>query len=280
MKSNIFVLMAAISMLKTGCNGSTETNAIEVNMDSVEETYEAKSIEEAETFDPEITKDVSENLKIIKNASCRFKVADVDKATSSVKDVLRKYNGYVSEMRFQNTRYQLENRLSMRVPAKEFEAVISELSETAEYIDFKNVSTTDVSEEYIDLQTRLKTKMAVKERYDEILRSKAKTVEEVLLSEEKLRVLQEEIEAAQGRLKFLSNKVALSTIQLDLYQTVEHRDVPEEYNQSFTSKMKDSLVFGWRVVEKMFLGLLYIWPFVLFGTGLFIYLKYIRKSSK
>ncbi|MEM7380478.1 MAG: DUF4349 domain-containing protein, partial [Bacteroidota bacterium] len=217
MKSNIFMIMAAISMLKTGCNQNSEPNAIEVNMDHVEETYEAKSVGEAETFDSEVSQEVTENLKIIKNANCRFKVKDVQNATASVKDILRKHNGYISEMRFQNTRYQLENRLSMRVPAKDFEAVISELSETAEYIDFKNVSTTDVSEEYIDLQTRLKTKMAVKKRYDEILRSKAKTVEEVLLSEEKLRVLQEEIEAAQGRLKFLSNKVALSTIQLDLY---------------------------------------------------------------
>ncbi len=269
--------MAAIGLLKTGCTQNSEPYVSDVAMENVIETHEFSATEGAEAFDTQINPAIAENLKIIKSANCRFKVADVDSVTSLTKAILFKHQGYVSEMRFQNTSHQLENRLNLKVPAKNFEEVLQELTRLAEYVDFKNISTSDVSEEYVDLQTRLKTKLLVKERYDQILRSKAKTVEEVLLAEEKLRVLQEEIEASQGRLKFLSNKVALSTIQLDLYETVEHRDKPDSYAQSFTSKMKDSLAFGWKLVQNLFLGVLYIWPLVLGVLGLIFFLKYRKK---
>ena len=131
----------------------------------------------------------------------------------------------------------------------------------------------------MDLNTRLQTKLEIKKRYDEILRSKAKTVEEVLLAEEKLRVLQEEIEAAQGRLKFLSNKVALSTIQVDFYETVVYTEEPDTYTKSFGAKAKKSLNVGWSLLQGFLLVLLYIWPLWLLAIALFLFFKY-RKQKK
>ena len=141
----------------------------------------------------------------------------------------------------------------------------------------KNITSTDVSEEYVDLQTRLATKLEVKQRYDAILRSKAKTVEDLLKAEDKIRVLQEEIEAAQGRLKFLSNKVALSTIQIDLYQTVTYTETPKTLTTPFGSRAKKSVSLGWEMVQSIFLGLLYIWPLLLIALGVLAYFKYRKK---
>ncbi|MBQ0740603.1 DUF4349 domain-containing protein, partial [Aquimarina celericrescens] len=88
-----------------------------------------------------------------------------------------------------------------------FDIVLDSICKTAEFVDFKNISTIDVTEEYVDITSRLKTKVEVKQRYETILRTKAKTVEDILMAEEKLSKLQEEIESAQGRLKYLGSKV-------------------------------------------------------------------------
>lgn len=180
-------------------------------------------------------------------------------------------------MRFRNTTAVLENRFTVRIPQEHFETALSELSALADFVAHKNITSTDVSEEYVDLQTRLATKLEVKQRYDAILRSKAKTVEDLLKAEDKIRVLQEEIEAAQGRLKFLSNKVALSTIQIDLYQTVTYTETPKTLTTPFGSRAKKSVSLGWEMVQSIFLGLLYIWPLLLIALGVLAYFKYRKK---
>ncbi len=139
-------------------------------------------------------------------------------------------------------------------------------------------SSKDVSEEYVDLQSRLKTKLEVKQRYDDILRTKAKTVEDILLAEEKLRMLQEEIEAAQGRLQFLSSKVALSTIQVDLYETVAFQEAPESYTKSFGANALEGIGGGWQLVQYILLALLYIWPILFLGVGIVLYWKWRKKK--
>ncbi len=53
-----------------------------------------------------------------------------------------------------------------------------------------------MTSEYIDFEARLKTKLAVKERYELILRNKAKSVKDLLDVEEKLQRIQEEIESS------------------------------------------------------------------------------------
>ena len=182
-------------------------------------------------------------------------------------------------MRFQHNTVTLENRCTIRLPQQHFESVLFELSKYATFIDFKNINSEDVSEAYIDLQSRLNTKLSVRARYEAILRNKVKTVEDILLTEEKLRKLQEEIEAAQGRLKYLNSKVALSTINIDLYETVSHVKEPETYIQSYSSKIKESLSFGWNLLKNIFLGILYLWPLWFILLAFLIFWQYRKRKN-
>ncbi len=281
MKSLVFKSMIFYALSIISCNQSNEPFMDSVAMQEVSETIESKSISKNFEGISEADSKVEPNkLKIIKNAQTRYKVKNVDEATEFAEAIVTKHDGYISDLRFQNNTRQLENRFTIRLPQEHFDKVLNELSKMALFVDYTNISTTDVSEEYIDLQTRLKTKLEVKKRYEEILRTKAKTVKEVLLAEEQLGELQEEIESAQGRLNFLTNKVALSTIQVDLYETVEHKNQPEIYIQSFGSKIIDSLSFGWNLLKNLFLGILYIWPLILLGCGIIFYLRFKRRKPK
>ena len=142
-----------------------------------------------------------------------------------------------------------------------------------DFVEYENIKTKDVTEEYIDLETRLKTKREVKARYEAILRKNAKTVEDILLTEDKLRIIQEEIESAQGRLKYLSSKVAFSTIQIDLYESVEYVEEPEAYTKTFLDETKQGLANGWCFIESFVIVLVNIWPLLIIGLIIFFWLK-------
>lgn len=147
------------------------------------------------------------------------------------------------------------------------------ISKFAIFINYESITSKDVTEEFIDLQTRLNTKVEVKKRYENILRKKAKTVEEILATEEKLRVIQEEIEVTQGKLNYMSNKVSFSTIQVNLYQEVQYKEESKSYTKTFLSKIKSGFSYGWAFIENLIILLTHIWPLFLLGIGVLIYIK-------
>src|SRR5690606_14039139 len=114
----------------------------------------------------------------------------------------------------------------------------------------------------------LKTKKEVEARYIEILKSKAKTVEEILIAEDKIRYLREEIEAVEGRLRLLKNKVGLSTIQIEIYQDAyfvkekenikKHETTISSSTWSFWDKVGDALATGWNAILVVLILLLYL----------------------
>jgi len=220
---------------------------------------------------------VNDQIKIIRNANCRIKVKDVEKATLLSKNIASTYDGYVSDERFTNTNYSKENRFTLRIPRDNFDEVLKRICALAEFVDHKNISTIDVTEEYVDISARLKSKLEVKHRYETILRAKAKTVEDILFAEDKLRKLQEEIEAAQGRLNYMSNKISYSTIQIDMYETVIPKEEPDEYQPGFSDKATSGLQFGWNLLQHMFLILFYVWPLLILILILLVYFKWIKK---
>ena len=249
-----------------------ESVAVRENFKSLE-VDEEKSNSQDDIAKPEFPKD----LKIIKSASARYKVKNVKLSTQQIKAIAGKLDAYISDLRFQDNLYSIENRFTIKVPANHFDTLMDSINSVVDFVEYENITTKDVTEEYIDIETRLKTKLAVKKRYEEILRKNAKTVNDILAAEEKLRVIQEEIESAQGRLKYLSNKVAYSTIQVDLYETVEYVEEPVSYTKTFWDKTKDGISFGWQIIENVVLGIIHIWPLFLLGVLLVLF---IRKKLK
>ena len=111
------------------------------------------------------------------------------------------------------------------------------------------------------------------------MRSKAKTVKEILQAEEKIRILQEEIEVAEGRLRYMTTNVSYSTIQIDVYETVSEVAGPRDEEPSFWDDVKDSLRFGLSIIEGVILFLLHIWPITIMAFVIGVSL-YRRKRSR
>ncbi len=213
--------------------------------------------------------------KIIKNASMRIEVKDIDVSTQAVEQLVQSVNGRISNMNRMNYDYRKENNITIRIPADQFDVVIKSLEKETVYQDYLRVTTRDVTEEYLDIETRLKTKRAVRDRYVEVLRNKAKTVEEILQAEEAIRKVQEEIESREGRLRYLKDQVGFSTINLEIY---EKQEGPAPSRYSFLDRAKNSLSSGWELIQDTVLVLINLWPFIILLL-LFIWI-WRRRSAK
>ena len=280
MKRNRFKTVINLSLLVVcffSCSQSESDKNISLEEVDVKENFEA-----VKTIDTEPQKPKTETyeLKIIKSANVRYKVEDVKKATEKIKTISSAYNAYISEMRFNNNLYRKENRFTIKVPSLYFDVIMDSINSVADFVEFENVTTKDVTSEYIDIEARLKTKIEVKERYETILRTKARSVEDLLDVEEKLRVIQEEIESSLGRLKYLTNKVSFSTLQVDLYETVEYTEEPGQYKKTFLSEIKDGFVTGWDILKTLFVGLVYIWPLLIIAVLVYIIIRRKIKNTK
>jgi hypothetical protein len=203
--------------------------------------------------------------QIIKNAQVRFRVEDHQKATAAIGVAVKKFQGYLGEAKESNLGYRIEVQLKVRVPSQNFDTLLAELLKAGSYLDHKSVTAQDVTEEYVDIRARLRTKREVERRYTDLLRQ-ARNVTEVLEVEGQLRLVREEIESAEGRLKYLRDQVAYSTIDLVYYQPIDNQQAPPR--PSFFGRVGEALGGGWYGLLDFAVGLVYLWPFLLLGGGL------------
>ncbi len=243
------------------------------------------------------------NAKIIRNADLKFKVDDVKKSSVKIANLVDMNGGYISNEDLSTNKYHYQtlettedsetieyevnttNIIYIRVPSKNFQKLLTSMKGLALSEDHVKINAQDVTEEYYDLETRLKTKKEVEARYIQILKSNAKTLEEILLAEDKIRVVREEIEAVEGRLNFLKNKVNLSTIQLEIYQDPYYIKETSRFNKyeetgwKFGEKAGDAMGSGWNGILMFFIVVLYFWPLILIGAFVWWFIRRrIRKK--
>lgn len=214
-------------------------------------------------------------LKIIKTGNLRFETNDLTHTGAQTLDAVKKYNALVQSDVQNNDASSLGRTIVVRIAPQYFEAFVASVSKGVNHFDRKDLSAEDVTEEYVDVEARIKAKKILEERYFDLLK-KANKISEMLEIEKELATIREEIEAQQGRLKYLQNRVAQSTITIEFYKKQE---VEVAGTQSYGSKMADALKSGFNGLSSFFLGLLYMWPIILiFVIAYIIYRKKIKRK--
>lgn len=239
----------------------------EAAYDSEEEVLAMMSVSEDEIPSP---KQAVVERKIIKTGYINYEVDDVNLAKQNASTTIKKLGGYISSDRMNDNEFKIEYIIEIRVPSALFDSVFSGISDDIVKVDSKDVNSQDVTEEYIDVQTRIRTKKQLESRYLQLL-AKAKTVEEMLKIEEQLGNLRTEIESAEGRMKYLNDQISMSTITLIFYQ-----NKPSAFG--FTGKVGQALSAGWDMFLGMLVGLMSIWPvLIIIGALAFAYRQYRKK---
>lgn len=256
------------------CSDSTSTDAY---YESSEEVLIA-DMSVATGSDPVQSQEEKDlqDLKIIKTATLRFPTDDLEKTRQRIRAAVTQHNGIIQNDRSGKGYNEWYRDMVIRVPSQHFHSVLDSITTGVSYFDTNDVSQQDVSEEFVDLQARLKAKRQLEARYLELLRQ-AKNVSEVLEIERELSKIREEIEVREGRLQFLQNRVSYSTINLYFYKT----SVESGVTVSYGSKMWNAIQSGWNGLSLFFLGLLHIWPFfVILIALIFVLKRYFSKKNK
>lgn len=194
--------------------------------------------------------------KIKKTANLNITVDDYKKARIEIEKIVSSGNGYIGSENEQNTTYSITNDMIIRVMNKDFDAMVTKLLAVASNVNSKNVSAEDVTAEFVDIQSRLKSKKEIEKRYLDILQ-KATKVSDILEIEEKIGEIREEIEAKEGELKLLADQVDYSTINLNFHQDFEYKPTDKP---GFLGRLGTAFGNGWSGFLSFVLGLIYAWP--------------------
>jgi hypothetical protein len=216
--------------------------------------------------------------KIIKNGTISIKSDDISISKNKLDLIVKSLNSYYEKEDFQNSTQTISFNLKIRIPTDNFQRLITEIEKGSDEITSKSIQATDVTEEYVDVETRIKSKKAYLQKYMELL-AKATSIKDILDIQEKIGNLQEEIESTEGRLKYLNDQVGYSTLDIYLFKDKEFIYKPQQQDK-FSERLKKSLSNGWAALVDFLLWLVSVFPFIiLIGLAIFIFRR-IRRRRK
>lgn len=215
--------------------------------------------------------------KIIKSGTIEFEASNINAARKRILQSLKKYGGYVDEdnQTINSDINRKEYNLKISIPAKYFDFLVDSVSASADKIDTKNISITDVTTRYIDMKTRLDNKKILENRYLELLKKGTK-ISDLLEIENKLTEIRSDIESAQGQLNYLNKQVAYSSLDITFYTKATTQNIDDR----FTNKFEASLNAGWVFIKNVFFGIISIWPLLIIAGIIYLMFKGWRKRRR
>lgn len=160
-----------------------------------------------------------QDRKLIYTGNLTIEVSNLSDSKSSVESWIKKFGGYISDS-FENTS---SIRITAKIPSGSFSQVMQECGQIGK-LKSKNINSSDVTEQFYDLDTRLSTRKVLLERLKKYL-SEAKDMQDMLKIETKINDVTSELERMQGQMNRLKSQIDYSTI----YVTAE---LPVNQNES------------------------------------------------
>ena len=211
--------------------------------------------------------------KIIKQGTIKFQTTDINKTKSLISQTIQELNGYISNENAYDYANRVEHKITIRVPADKFDLLITGISVYVDKFDSRNIDRLDVTEEYIDIEARIKTKKELQGRYRELLKQ-ANKVDEMINIEREIGKLQTEIESIEGKMNYFNDRIAFSTLTVTYYQ---YYDTASSFG--FFSKFIEGLQNGWHGFLVFIIGVSNLWVFIIL-VAVAIYLFRLRRSRK
>src|SRR5215831_3197722 len=159
--------------------------------------------------------------KIIRNANLTVEVTSATDSQRKIVAIAESHQGFVvtseatQKTSGDRAKPEITVNLVVRVPAAQFNQVMEEVRAVGARVTQEKVSGQDVTEEFMDLEARIKNQKALEMQFLEIMK-RASKVEDALSVQSELASVRTEIEKLEGRRRFLENQSSLSTINITL----------------------------------------------------------------
>ncbi|MBL3643567.1 DUF4349 domain-containing protein [Bacillus sp. RHFB] len=213
------MLMFSLFLLLAGCSSNEKDDSASESQDEKAESKMDASISGNKVQEVAAEKEgMTDERKVIHQAQLELKVKNLEKAQMKIENKVAEYGGYVVESNvYREDEELVEGTITVRVPEAHFQDFLSDSEGEASEVVGRNVTGQDVTEQYVDLKARLKSKRAVEERLLAFMKDAEKT-EDLLKISSDLAVVQEEIEQLTGQMKYLENQTSYSTVTITLSQ--------------------------------------------------------------
>lgn len=196
--------------------------------------------------------------KIIKTADVSVEVKDFGQYDKHIHSLTKKYGAYIAGEQQSKNDIRMENIVTIKVPVEQFEALVNSFPGEDAKVLQKRITTEDVTDQLVDTKARIEAKKQVRDRYLELLKQ-AKSMKDILEVQREINSIQEELEAASGRVQYLSHQSAYSTINLTYF---EYLDGSSGSEHSFITKIKAAFKEGSSIITGFLLMIISFWPLV------------------
>jgi hypothetical protein len=151
---------------------------------------------------------------LIRTGGLRLRVEDVTKAHEEVARIVREANGYIANTSLSSEQGPTRATMTLRLPAEGLDSVMDRIAGLGKLLS-KEIGTQEVTEEYVDLSSRKRNLEREEARLLELL-DRAGKIADLLEVEQYLGRVRGQIEQITGRMRYLENRVSLSTLNVHL----------------------------------------------------------------
>lgn len=297
--------LALVTLLLGGCGSKADrSSATAADMETAEEAaYDADGAYLSDDIysvdSAEVTDDVAEDgaatpqvedtsRKLIKNVNLSVETETFEELLATITEKTESFSGYIEESYTYNGsnyygRGTRNASMTVRIPAQQLDAFLSSVSEVSNVIS-RNDSVSDVTLQYVDMESHKKALTAEQDRLLELL-EQAESVEDIITIESRLSDVRYQIESMESQLRTLQNQVSYSTVYLDIQEVekltpVEEQTRGEMIREGFVDSLygvgNGLLDFGTAVIID--LPYLVVWAAVILLVILII--RLLRKHRK
>ncbi len=217
MKKYLLALVAILALAVSGCQsmaGMSTAPEGEARWD-----YEVPPASSEDAYAPYApvggTQTNTVERMVIRTAELDLVVPNTEEALRAIEALLSELDGYVVSLSTYQYEQGVQGSVTVRVPAESFNTALERIKVLATTVRRESIQGQDVTDEYVDLESRLRHLRAVEEQLLGFL-EEAEDTEATLSVYERLQQVQGEIEQVSGRMQYLENQVALATIIVQL----------------------------------------------------------------
>lgn len=236
-----------------------------------EQSFDAKSSadprETLVSFEESANATAAINRKIISSSEITLEVASPSEAHAKIRSIAAEMGGFLvtseTKQREYEARPQIEVTLVVRVPAANYENTLGQIRALASHVAYEKSTGQDVTEEFIDLEARIKTQKALETQFLQIM-TQATKVADALEVQRQIADVRTEIEKLEGRRRFLENRASLSTISVTLRMPPVVGVNPSGFGHSIREALSTSVDISTGIVLLMIRSVIVLAPIVLF----------------
>jgi hypothetical protein len=287
------VLIAVAAILLAGCTGllgQTSQSAMEsvsrgsgglnyggipAPVPTVPATYAPSAKIAADQVAGTSGADQGIETKIIKTGQVTLEVSQVPPAIDEIRSIAESNGGYLSSSNVYTSQNDRKTGYAMiRVPADRFDPVMEALLPLGRVLS-SSEQRSDVTEEYVDLSIQNESYRNQLDSYNRIL-AKAEKVEDIIKVQVEIDRIRLELNRIEGRLRYLSSQIDLSTITVTLQ---EPEPVGGVAGWNIITAINEGIAGFFGMISAIIILVFSVIPLVIVGLVAWAVYRYYRKRK-